>query len=164
MTELKLFTDGSVNTKLKIGFGAILFVSTEIFDFDKLKSQVQLKRFEETSSTKLEIQTLLWALSNLPKIDGKIIIYTDSQNIIGLPKRRDKLEKNNYSSKKNKLIKNHLLYKDFFNLIDTFNCEFVQVNGHKSSSQKDEIDQIFTLVDRASRNAFRDMGKYLPPD
>ncbi|MBU0476281.1 MAG: ribonuclease H [Bacteroidetes bacterium] len=164
MTELKLFTDGSVNTKLKIGFGAILFVSTEIFDFDKLKSQVQLKRFEETSSTKLEIQTLLWALSNLPKIDGKIIIYTDSQNIIGLPKRRDKLEKNNYSSKKNKLIKNHLLYKDFFNLIDTFNCEFVQVNGHKSSSQKDEIDQIFTLVDRASRNAVRDMGKYLPPD
>ncbi|PIQ10334.1 MAG: ribonuclease H [Ignavibacteriales bacterium CG18_big_fil_WC_8_21_14_2_50_31_20] len=164
MTELKLFTDGSVNTKLKIGFGAILFVSTEIFDFDELKSYIQLKRFEDTSSTKLELQTLLWALSNLPKIDGKIIIYTDSQNIIGLPKRRDRFEKNNYSSKNNTLIKNHLLYKEFYKIIDKLNYEFVQVNGHKPSSQKDEIDKIFTLVDRASRNAVRNMGKCLPPD
>ena len=131
MTELKLFTDGSVNTKLKIGFGAILFVSTEIFDFDELKSYIQLKRFEDTSSTKLELQTLLWALSNLTKIDGKIIIYTDSQNIIGLPKRRDRFEKNNYSSKNNTLIKNHLLYKEFYKIIDKLNYEFVQVNGHK---------------------------------
>lgn len=159
MSELKLFTDGSVNTKLKIGFGAILFVSTEIFNIDELKTQVQLKHFDETSSTKLEIQTLLWALSNLPQNDGKITIYTDSQNIIGLPKRRDRFEKNNYISKKNGLIKNHILYKEFFKIIDKLNYEFVQLNGHKPSSQKDDIDKLFTLVDRASRNAIRKMGK-----
>jgi len=159
MTDLFLFTDGSVNTKLKNGFGAYLLVTNLEFPIENIRKLIVVKQFNETSSSKLELQTLLWALSKIPKSTNKIIIFTDSQNIIGLKERRDKLEKNNYSSKKNELIKNHLLYKEFFNLIDTFNCEFIQVKGHKASKQKNRIEQIFTLVDRASRNALRIIGK-----
>lgn len=158
MNDVKLFTDGSVNTKSNVGYGAYLFISEQEFSLDKLKLQVKLKRFEETSSTKLELQTLLWALSNIHLSENKIVIYTDSQNIISLPDRRERLEKNNYSSNNNKLIKNYKLYQEFYKITDKIECKFIKVSGHKKSNQKDKIDQIFTLVDRASRNALRKLN------
>ena len=53
------------------------------------------------------------------------------------------------------LIKNHELYKDFFKRLDILDCEFIKVKGHKKTSVKTEIDEIFTLVDRATRKALR---------
>ena len=86
----------------------------------------------------------------------KVIIYTDSQNIIGLPGRRLRFEQNDYRSKKNIRLNNYELYQEFYRMTDKFNCEFVKVKGHKTSNQKDDIDKLFTLVDRASRNALRE--------
>lgn len=155
MKKLMIFTDGSVNTKSKIGYGASLTLTDLDFPIDEIKKQVKLKRFEETSSTKLELQILIWTLTQIPLSDNKVTVYTDSQNIISLLGRRERLEENNFSSKKNELIKNHLLYQEFYRITDQFNCEFIKVSGHKASKKKNEIDQIFTLVDRASRNALR---------
>lgn len=155
MKKLMLFTDGSVNTKSKIGYGAYLIISEPGFSVDSLKAKVKIKRFEETSSTKLELQTLLWALKNIEANGKEITIYTDSQNIISLLERRERLEENNYSSKKNKFIKNYQLYQEFYKITDKLNCKLVKVEGHKKTNQKDEIDQLFTLVDRTSRNALR---------
>jgi hypothetical protein len=41
-------------------------------------------------------------------------------------------------------------------MIDLLNCELVKVRGHQVSNQKDDIDRLFTLVDRASRRALRE--------
>ena len=150
-----LFTDGSVNPKTKIGYGAYLAVSQQGNCLDSLKTKVKLKRFEQTSSTKLELQTFLWAIDDIQAQGQKVIVYTDTQNIIGLQQRRDRFERNDYQSKKNKQIRNYKLYQEFYRVIDQLDCEFVKVRGHKVSNQKNEIDRIFTLVDRASRNALR---------
>ena len=40
-------------------------------------------------------------------------------------------------------------------MTDQLDCELVKVRGHQASNQKDDIDKLFTLVDRASRNALR---------
>ena len=150
-----LFTDGSVNTKSKIGFGAYLVVDDIDDSIDTLKKSVRTKKFENTSSTKLELQTMIWALNEIKDSCKKLIVYTDSQNIIGLKDRREKLEQNNYYSKNNKRLSNYELYQQFYSLTDILDCEFIKVKGHKSSKQKDSIDRIFTLVDKASRNAVR---------
>ena len=155
MADLLLFTDGSVNPQSNIGYGAYLAVSGEGLSLESLRTSVKVKRFEHTSSTKLELQTLLWALSDIQALGRRVIVYTDSQNIIGLPGRRDRLEQNDYQTKKNKHIKNYKLYREFYRMTDQLDCKFVKVRGHKVSNQKDEIDQLFTFVDRASRNALR---------
>ena len=155
---LMLFTDGSVNTKSKIGFGAYLAVAELGLPIDLLRERVKVKRFEDTSSTKLELQTLLWALGDIQDLESKLIVYTDSQNILSLQGRRGRLEKNNYRTKNDKLIRNHELYKEFYRTADKLDCVLVKVSGHKVSSRKDEIDRLFTLVDRASRNALRADG------
>ena len=98
----------------------------------------------------------MWALSDIQAIGRKLTVYTDSQNIIGLMGRRERFEQNHYFSKKNRRINNYLLYQEFYRLTDQLDCEFIKVRGHKVSSQKDVIDTIFALVDRASRKALRE--------
>ncbi len=155
MDELMLFTDGSVNTHSNIGYGAYLAVPKGGLSLDSLRTGVKVRRFEHTSSTKLELQTLLWALSDIKALGSKVIVYTDSQNIMSLQGRRDRFEQNDYRSKKNKLLNNYELYQEFYRMTDQLDCEFVKVRGHQVSNQKDDIDRLFTLVDRASRNALR---------
>ena len=152
---LLLFTDGSVNPKLNFGYGAYLAVSENEIRTEDLTPHVMLKRFNETSSVKLELQTMLWALNEVRNFNGKINVYTDSQNILGLPGRRERLEKRDFYSKQNKRITNWELYRDFYLLTDQLNIEIKKVSGHKRTSVKDDIDRLFTIVDRASRNAVR---------
>ena len=145
----KLFTDGSVNPQKKLGFGAYLTVS-----HDNEVSEVQLKKFEETSSTQLELETLLWALEEIA-IQAPIRVYTDCQNILGLCARREGFEQRDYHTRTGKPIKHTLLYQKFFRLTDKYTCEFVKVKGHKKSHLKDDVDKLFTFVDKASRDALR---------
>ncbi len=159
MAICKLFIDGSVDPVSKVGYGAFLCVPHEKHFLESLKTSVKVKKFEQTSSTKLELQNLIWALTTIPERGGKVIIFTDSQNIIGLPGRRRRLEQNDYKTKKNRYIKNFKLYQEFFKIVDRLCCEFIKVRGHKVSYQKDETDKFFTLVDKASRKALRQSQK-----
>lgn len=155
MDDVRLFTDGSVNNHSNIGYGAYLAVFKAEHSLDSLRTRVKVRRFEHTSSTKLELQTLLWALSDIQAMGRRVLVYTDSQNIVGLQGRRDRLEKNDYRTKKNKHLNNYELYQKFYRMTDQLKCEFVKVTGHQVSNQKDDVDRLFTLVDRASRNALR---------
>jgi len=156
INSIRLFTDGSVNPKLKVGYGAYLVVYDDSQTLDELESSVKTGMFTQTSSTKLELQTLLWALKEISTLNKRVTIYTDSQNTVGLLNRRIRFEKNGYMTKKNKLIDNHELYKEFYEIVDTIECDIIKVKGHKLEKDKDEIDAIFTLVDRASRDALRE--------
>ncbi|MFT6207782.1 MAG: ribonuclease HI [Colwellia sp.] len=160
MLHLQVFTDGSVNTQLKVGYGAYLVVSDQNVYSDIHKDRVKIKRFEQTSSTKLELQTLLWALDEtIALVDGsniKLTLYTDSQNIIGLPGRRIALEQKHYFSSKNKRLNHFELYQEFYRITSGIKCQFVKVVGHQVSSNKNEIDRLFGLVDKGSRRALRD--------
>jgi len=155
MNELMLFTDGSMNPQSNIGYGAYLAVSEFGLSMDSLKKLVKVRRFDETSSTKLELQTLIWGLNDIQALDRKLILYTDSQNIIGLHRRRDRFEKNDYRSKSNIRIRNYKLYQEYYKITDQLDCELFKVRGHQVSIQKDYVDRLFTIVDRASRKALR---------
>jgi ribonuclease HI len=101
-----------------------------------------------------------------------LTIYTDSQNIITLPSRQTRLESNNYISRNHKPLANAELYQEFYRLtgdrshrlsngnsnIYTANKYiFVKVKGHKISSEKDKVDQLFSLVDQAARRRLREV-------
>ena len=156
MKKIKLFTDSSVNPQEKIGFGAFLFLDEKNISLEEMKKNIKIKRFDDTSSTKLELQSLLWALDEIEILaDTKIEIYTDCQNIVGLQNRKEKLEANDYKSSTGKTINNYELYKLFFKKIEKLDIDFIKIKGHKRNSLKDELDTIFNLVDKASRSALR---------
>lgn len=156
-----MFVDSSVNPQSKIAFACYLVKSDEDIDLQALQNSIKSKIFKNTSSTKAELQALLWAFEeilNSKNLDTnlEIKVYTDCQNIISLKSREEKLEKSNYHSKTGKPIKNAELYREFFEKTKSKNIEFIKVKGHKKGSLKDSIDSIFSLVDRASRRSLRD--------
>lgn len=152
---LFLFTDASVDPHTKVGYGAYLLLGEFELEAPLEKLKVKVKRFEATNSSKLELETFLWALQKLPTKNSKVIVYTDCQNIINLKDREEKIKKSGYMTKRGTLIKNHMLYEKFYELTDLYECDFIKVKGHKRTEDKDEIDKYFTLVDRAAREALR---------
>ena len=161
--ELNLFTDGSAHPQLKIGFGALLIVPSLRLYCQEQSLYVETKLFRNTSSTKLELQTLLWALDTIDDLEQKkIMIYTDSQTIISLLNRREKLEQSQYYSRNGNRLKQAPLYQHFYAKIDTFEAHFKKVKGHKKTKEKEIIDTFFTFVDRASRKALREYQRNKP--
>lgn len=159
MNDQILLTDGSVNPTSKVGYGAYLALNSVDEQISRAMKCVKIKRFENTSSTKLELQTLLWALEETRSSSTIKTVYTDSQNIVGLLGRRIRFEKNDYYTKAGKLIANHELYRKFYDKVDALGIEIIKVKGHQPFSQKDKLLKLFTLVDQASRNALRaDLG------
>ena len=154
MKEWALYIDGSVDTKSKTGFGAYLLIDANAPNTD-YQNRIEVKQFDFTSSTKLELQNILWALSQIGASGGSLAVYTDSQNLVQLPVRRSALEENNFKSKKGSQLRNHELYREFFKGMDRLDCRLVKVKGHKRNSEKDANDKIFTFVDRAARKALR---------
>lgn len=160
-----LFTDGSVDTKTRVGFGAYLAVKDMELPLVDLKAKVKVKQFENTSSTKLELQALLWAMDDAlllsPEKPIRVFIYSDSQNIVGLLARRSGLEQRDYYASNGKLLNNAELYQQFFKAIDQRNCQIIKVDGHKPQDIKNNVDRVFALVDKASRSALREFNRYL---
>lgn len=153
--KLLIFIDGSVNTRSKIGYGAYLVIPSSDLNASIGPGDVKVKEFRNTSSTKLELQILLFVLSEWLGKTSEVIVYTDSQNIIGLPGRKEALVQNDYRTKANKLLNNHELYRQFCQLTDQLSCQLIKVKGHQPSRDKDHIDGLFTLVDRAARKALK---------
>jgi ribonuclease HI len=163
-----LFTDASLNPKLKLGVGGYIFLPPAILNvnpdnIDKLDviERLTVRRFKDTGSTQLEIQTVLWALGDyrntlMMSHHGELPVYTDSQCITGLLRRRPALEKNNYiSKKKNSVIKNASLYQKFYTLYDELEIKIIKVAGHTRSSSHDTVHRIFSLVDKEVRKSLR---------
>ena len=168
MNRYALFTDVSLNPKLKLGFGAYLVIPSSFLEIPperiirpELVEQIRLRRFEVTSSTKLEIQTLLWALEDFQKESsgsrfGTLDVYSDSQCVTGLQRRRSKLEMNVFCSNgTNRLLKNACLYRKFYELHDKLGFEVIKVVGHSRSCSHDSIHRVFSFVDKEARKALK---------
>jgi len=152
---LRVFTDASMCPKTASGVGAYLIVyeNEPVGLVDE--SRVQRKEFNNTRSTRLELQTLLWALSDLDCSIRKIEVFTDCQNILNLPGRRDRLEASNYIAKNNRQLTNADLYQQFYQYMDQLECTITKVKGHKSAAQRNDNDRLFAMVDKAARKALR---------
>jgi len=75
-SNIFLFVDGSVHPQRGIGFGGYLLLNESELSSSTLERKVKTKKFENTSSTKLELETLLWALDDTNLKNFKIVVYT----------------------------------------------------------------------------------------
>lgn len=166
MNFYTLFSDVSVNPQLKLGMGAYLLIP---FPIEELKengienpqlfsNKIKSKIFENTSSTKAEIQTLLWALSDFQDVliaPFKLTYCTDSQGITSLVNRKQKLLSTNFKKNGDEQIRNAALYSEFYKKQELLNFELVKIKGHSPKSKKDNLQLIFTIIDRKVRKDFK---------
>ena len=160
MTRAALFTDASVNPQQRLGVGVCLLLSLplpEDCDRNELAGRLHYRYFTGTSSTVLELQTVLWGLElyrgqqSAPHREA-LQVYTDSQCVAGLSARRARLEGAAYrSARSGGVLANAALYQDFYAASDQLGFEVVKVTGHSPAATHDRVQQIFALVDRRAR-------------
>lgn len=166
MNEFALFTDVSLIPRARLGVGGYLLVpqaylENELQDISQteVSGRLEIKRFEETSSTMLEVQTVLWALGHAREQftgsnRGSLKIYTDSQCVAGLIDRRAGLENSDFIGKRSGRALNHAaLYRSFYEAYDKIGFEVIKVSGHSPASSHDTVHRVFSYVDKEMRKA-----------
>jgi ribonuclease HI len=166
MNSFALFTDVSVNPQRKLGVGGYLLVPVQFLGNEPhgieraaVSARLKIKRFAETSSTKLEVQTVLWALEELREeltgsAPGSLRIYTDSQCVAGLMGRRAGLIHSDFVARRSgRPLTNAPLYRAFYAAYDQFGFQLVKVPGHARADTHDSVQRIFSYVDREVRKA-----------
>ncbi len=158
-----IFTDASFDQKSKTAVGASLTIILKPED-DILKTNfnnvsIPVTFFQNTDIASAEILTFIWALESIPSQNSdEIFVYTDCKNIFNLPSRRERLEKNNFHSKRsNKTLGKAELYKIFYDLCDRLQPTIKWIRGHASEDQKTYFENIFSLVDQKARASLRNI-------
>ena len=171
MKSYSIFTDVSLNPKIKKGLGAYLILPSRYLELSLSEIEqlyliklMKFKAFDSTSSTKLEVETVIWAINDILSIHqndipSELHLYTDSQCVAGLLGRRQKLEQNKFTSKATKLpLIQADLYKEFYKLYDAIRFDITKVTGHSKSFTQDTKHRIFSYLDKAVRQKFKDLS------
>lgn len=147
--EIKIYTDGSCNTKQKFGgWAAILIYNNDEYLITGTQSETTNNRMELTAA----IKSLEYIYEQNLQSE-KIIIYSDSQYVVNLINRKDKLVFAKFKTKANTDVRNCDLIELFFNLIDKLKPEFIKVKAHQ---KKTEYKNYNREVDKISRKLVRD--------
>jgi len=168
VNNFAIFTDVSVNNQTRRGVGGYLiipasFLSIEPYDFnpDDISTRLTIKNFSDTSSTQLEVQTVLWALEDIQdrfpfNTLENLSIYTDSQCVAGLMKRREHLLNSDFVAKRSgQTLANAQLYREFYSAHDRFKFQLFKVPGHSQAGSQTCVQYLFSCVDRRVRSALK---------
>jgi ribonuclease HI len=143
-----IYPDGSCNSKYKIGGWAVI-----IF-FQKNKIILKGEQLD-TTHNRMELLGALKALEYIKANSFKfdyIKIYSDSQYLVSLFERKEKLYNSNFLTKKGVSIQNYDLVKEILIYIDLMNIEFIKVKAHQKKSDKTNFNR---EVDKLSRKIVR---------
>ncbi|MFO7557309.1 MAG: GIY-YIG nuclease family protein [Desulfobacterales bacterium] len=168
MKNYALFADASANPGLNIGVGGYLLVPdslienpSSLINISELNEVLVLRKFIDTSSTRIEVQTVLWALEeycagSAIATPGKLHVYSDSQCVAGLLPRRTRLEGSGFQCRRgNRLLKNEFLYRKYYEFHDRLAFDVTKVAGHTRSRSRDTAQTVFSFVDRKVRKALK---------
>ena len=126
---IQIYTDGSCDTRHCIGaWIAIIFWS----DKKEILSGIETN----TTHNKMELLAVVKAIERVNEkySNIRVRVFSDSQYVIQLPARKEKLESANFLSKKETPIQNHELVKLFFEKLACNNVSFEKIAAHQKKS------------------------------
>lgn len=147
--SITIFTDGSCHNRLKSGgWAAIIFIGDE---------KVTLKGSEhDTTHHRMELIAVLEALRFLQKknlLSQPITIYSDSQYVVDLLQRQERLTASGYKTKRLTPIRNADLVQSMVYFFNATDLEFVKLKSHLKSSDPNNV--LNREVDMLSRQMMR---------
>jgi ribonuclease HI len=147
-----LYTDGSCHTQYKVGGWAAILWSNE-------KKIVLSGLVERTTNNRMELTAVIEALAfirkNYPAVKS-IRIYSDSQYVIGLPGRKEKLTLLGYSTKKGNPIPNSDLVINLLEQLNFFSVEWMKIKAHQKTGTLVNFNR---EADKLSRKLVREAVK-----
>lgn len=147
--SIAVFTDGSCHSRLKTGgWASIIFLGGQ---------KVTLKGHEpETTHHRMELIAVLESFRYLEErkfLDRQITIYSDSQYVVDILQRRNRLVTSGFRTKKMKPIRNDDLVQRMIYFMDTSDVSFVKLKSHQKSTDAESV--VNREVDILSRQMMR---------
>ncbi|MFM2224079.1 MAG: ribonuclease [Bacteroidota bacterium] len=151
-----IYTDGSCHTQLEIGaWASIIFVEDKKITLTEMVENTTHQRMELLAV----ISALHYILKNYAEI--KLVkIISDSQYVIGLMRRKEKLTATDFKTKAKNEVRNTDLVKELLRLSDIFNIEFEKIKAHQKQT---DITNYNIEVDKLCRNKVREAVKKIEP-
>jgi ribonuclease HI len=143
---IQIYTDGSCHTQQLIGaWGAIILVG---------EKKVVLSNIEtDTTHNRMELLGVIKAINYLDENElgkQKVDVYSDSQYVVNLLTRKERLKQKDFITKKGTLIQNADLVQKLIHQIETHTINFTKVKAHQRDG-----DVINREVDILVRNLVR---------
>ena len=147
--QVQIFTDGSCHTQLKIGGWAVVILYE--------KEVVEISGYEKnTTHNAMEILSVLKGIDliekklNLPVSEiTKIEIISDSQYVVGILDRKEKLKRANFLTQKNTPVRNVELVKELIKKIETLPLVFTKIKAHQKKSDSINYNRVVDKLARA---------------
>lgn len=137
---IEIYTDGSSHTQKLIGAWAAIIYHKE--------SKIIIKQVvNNTSHNRMEMQAVIEAIKfvdNNYSTNIPIIINSDSQYVVNLTDRKEKLKMNEFVTRKGEFIKNKDLVITLIDQIETHEIKFNKIKAHvKGGDVKNrEVDML----------------------
>ncbi len=150
--KIKIYTDGSCHTQQRVGaWAALIFVN---------ENKIILKGVEkETTHNRMELLAVIKAIE-WADINGfekaEIDVYSDSQYVINLDLRKEKLQAKAFITNKGTPIQNVDLVKQILNDYKTHNIHLYKVKAHQ---KPDGTENFNSQVDVIVRKLVRENVK-----
>lgn len=154
---INIYTDGTCHTQLKTGGWAAIIFRNE----DKIAVLKEIVR--ETTHNRMEMMAVIKAIefvnSTIAEKDHRLVVYSDSQYVVNIRQRMEKLKVNNFLTKKGIPIQNVALVKRLIFYIENYNIEFKKVKAHQKEQESPnynrEADKIVRRMLREKVNSRR---------
>ncbi len=145
---ISIYTDGSCHTQLKIGaWAAIILVGDE--------KNILTGKAAETTHQRMELTAVIEALNyveiNHPAAKN-IRLVSDSQYVIGLPAREQKLAASSFTTRQGNPVQNADLVKQLFAVLRHMDVRFEKIRAHQKITGKDDYN---IEADKLSRSLVR---------
>jgi ribonuclease HI len=149
---IHIYTDGSCHTQSKVGaWVAIILTGEEKHMLNGTATATTNNAMELTAV----IRAIEYVRENHPHINT-IQVMADSQYVIGLTARREKLIAFDFASKSGKQLPNATLVKQFLRITQSGNIQFIKVKAHQKAN---EITNYNIEADKLSRKLVREATK-----
>jgi ribonuclease HI len=128
---IEVFTDGSCDPGFGIGAWAVL-----VFHRGEKTTLAGIE--ENTTHNRMEILAAVKAIEHVKEhIDGfqVIRIHSDSQYLVRLSERKDKLNGSGFMTAKGLPVRNEDLVREIIRSLENFNIQFVKEVAHLKSGQ-----------------------------
>lgn len=140
----EIYTDGSCHTQHRIGtWVAIIFVGTG--------KKILSGKAKDTSHNRMELTAVTEAIEYILNHCGTIKsvkVYTDSQYVKGLPVRKEKLVKDDFTSRNGTPLQNADLVKTFYASMSKLSVELVKVKAHQKTTGMVNYNREADMVSR----------------
>jgi ribonuclease HI len=147
-TITTIYTDGSYNPTTQVGgWAAIIHLNGEKITLTGQENSTTHQRMELTA-----VIEALQYLALRQRDSLKVIIYTDSQYVTGLPGRKERLLATNFVTRNSTTLQNTDLIKKMFAFDELLRLEFVKVKAHQ---KKSVVENLNREVDKLSRRIVR---------